>query len=299
MLGIGTMKMLTILKHHSHRRTLVQNTELSLRRLFVTWICEDSSVQQRSVRIRNHRTNISRAVRLSSILRILQTLEVFLNRILPVHRISLIHRVNRSLLWDAHIWVSENELSEGVIHGETVNGSALHGDDQLCGGTVHGESCSHQLGSWLAEILCCDSSVAGYNLIIQLVNPEDGSDRDASIEVGRSINWVASHGVTGVFVLWEEDGLLLFLGDEDCDLSTGAHGGDEEVVADDIELLLVVTGYVGGSGETGQIDERGAADVVGDGFEGELEGVAEEAVSLSVSNTLLPWEWRWRNEGKD
>lgn len=194
--------------------------------------------------------------------------------------------------------MSENELSEGVIHGEAVDGSALHGDDQLCGRTVHGESCGHQLGSWLAEILCCYSSVAGHDLIIQLVNSEDGSDRDASVEVGGSINWVASNGVTGVLVLWEEDGFLLFLGDEDGDLSTGAHGGDEEIVADDIELLLVVTGYVGGSGETGKVDEGSAADVIGDGFEGELECVAEEAIGSSVNNTPLAWEARWRNEGK-
>lgn len=40
---------------------------------------------------------------------------------------------------------------------------------------------------------------------------------------------------------------------------------------------MVVAGCVGGAGQAGQVDERGAADVVGDGFEGELEGVAEEA----------------------
>ena len=78
-------------------------------------------------------------------------------------------------------------------------------------------------------------------------------------------------------MLGEEDGLLLFFGDEDGALARRAHGGDEEVVADDIELFLVVAGDVGGAGEAGEVDEGGAADVVGDGLERELEGVAEES----------------------
>lgn len=171
----------------------------------------------------------------------------------------------------------QDELAKGVIHGETVDAAALHGDDQLGGGTVHGETGSHQLGSWLAEILCCHSTVAGYDLIVQLINTKDSSDRDASVEVGRSINWVTGHGVARVLVFWEEDGFLFLLGDEDCDLSGGAHGSDEQVIADDVELLLIVAGYVSGAGEAGEVDEGGAADVVGDGFEGELESVAEEA----------------------
>lgn len=79
-------------------------------------------------------------------------------------------------------------------------------------------------------------------------------------------------------MLGEEDGLLLLFGDEDGALAGGAHGGDEEVIADDVELLLVVAGGVGGAGQTSEVDEGSTTDVVGDGFEGELEGVAEETV---------------------
>jgi len=39
---------------------------------------------------------------------------------------------------------------------------------------------------------------------------------------------------------------------------------------------LVVARGVGTAGETGEVDERGASDVVGYGFEGELKGVAEK-----------------------
>ena len=44
--------------------------------------------------------------------------------------------------------------------------------------------------------------------------------------------------------------------------------------------MLVARG-VGGAGETCEVYERGAADVVGDGLEGELEGMAKEAFGVS------------------
>ena len=46
---------------------------------------------------------------------------------------------------------------------------------------------------------------------------------------------------------------------------------------------MVVAGCVGGACETGEVDEGGAADVVGYGFEGELKGMAEESVELLFS----------------
>ena len=48
---------------------------------------------------------------------------------------------------------------------------------------------------------------------------------------------------------------------------------------------MVVAGCVAGAGEAGEVDEGGAANVVGYGFEGELEGVAEE----SVCSMLAGW----------
>ena len=74
--------------------------------------------------------------------------------------------------------------------------------------------------------------------------------------------------------------MFFFFADKQAAFAGGTHGGDEEVIADDVELFLVVTGRVGGAGEAGEIDEGGTADVVGYGFEGELEGMAEEAMVI-------------------
>ena len=76
-------------------------------------------------------------------------------------------------------------------------------------------------------------------------------------------------------MLREEDGFLFLFRDEDCTLPRGPHGGYEEIVSNDIELLLVVSCSVAGPRETGEVDERGSADVVGYGFEGELESMAK------------------------
>jgi hypothetical protein len=46
---------------------------------------------------------------------------------------------------------------------------------------------------------------------------------------------------------------------------------------------LFVASDVGGAGKAGQIDEGGAADVVGNGLEGELQSVAEEAIQRQIS----------------
>lgn len=138
---------LTIFKNHSHRGTLVQNSEFTLWRLLIRRISEDTSIQQRSVRISNHTTNISRRVRLSTLLRIFQRIEVVENRLFPVYGVSFVDRVDGSALWDAHVGVSEDELSERIVHGETIHAAALHGDDQLRGSTVHGEASSDQFRS--------------------------------------------------------------------------------------------------------------------------------------------------------
>lgn len=45
---------------------------------------------------------------------------------------------------------------------------------------------------------------------------------------------------------------------------------------------MVVACRVGATGEAGEVDEGGAADVVGDGLEGELEGVAEEPEDMRL-----------------
>ena len=149
-LNIERKKGLTILKHHSHGSTLVQNAQLALGTLLVRRVRENTTVQQRSVGISNHASNISRAVRLATLLGgELQRVEVRLGVVLPVERVPLVDRVDGALPRHAHVGVGEDELAEGVVHGEAVDGATLHGDDELSGGAVHGEAGGDELGAGL------------------------------------------------------------------------------------------------------------------------------------------------------
>lgn len=203
---------------------------------------------------------------------VLEAVEVLLHRLLPIQTIPLIDRIDGARARHAHVRVRQYELAEGIIHREAINTAAAHRDDELGRSAVHREPRGDELGAGDQEVLFRPLGALG-----QLEDAEDGADGDAGVEVGGAVDRVADHGVPGVGRVGEDDGFFFLFGDEDAAFAGCAHRADEEVVADDVELLLVVAGGVGGAGEAGQVDEGGAADVVGDGFEGELEGVAEEA----------------------
>lgn len=67
--------------------------------------------------------------------------------------------------------MGEDELAEGVVHGEAVNGSALHGHDELGGSAVHGETSSDKVGAGTEEVLFGAGSV-----ICKPVDTEDCAD---------------------------------------------------------------------------------------------------------------------------
>lgn len=140
----------------------------------------------------------------------------------------------------------ENELPKRIVEREAVDISALHGEDQLRRRPVHGESGRHELGAGLAHVL----RRAGAP-VAEPVDAEDGADRDAGVQVAGSVNGVADHGVASVSR--EDDGFLLFFGHEDLDLSAATHHVDEDVVANHVELLLVIAGRVGRARETDEL----------------------------------------------
>ena len=141
--------------------------------------------------------------------------------------------------------MGEDELAKGVVHGEAVDGAALHGHDELSGGAVHGETSGHEVGAGTEEIL-----LGALGALSESVDTEDGADRDTSVQVARAVDRVASNGVLCVGASRELNELFLLLGHQDAYTTGRAHGRDEDVVADHIELFLVVTGGVCGSSKT-------------------------------------------------
>jgi len=108
----------------------------------------------------------------------------------------------------------------------------------------------------------------------QLHDSKDRAHADACVKVARAINRITSNYISRTGTLVEVYDLLFLFRNECSAASRSSHGRDEQIVSDHVEFLLVITGGVGGAGQTGQVDQRGSTDVVGDGLEGELEGVA-------------------------
>lgn len=277
----------TILENHGHGGALVEDAELALGALLVGGVGKDASVEEGAVGVGDHGANVAGRVGLAVVLGLLEGVEVGDGVLFPVERVALVDRVDGAGAGHLHAGVGEDELADAVVEGEAVDAGALHGEDELGRGAVHGEAGGDELGARLEDI-----GLGALGALGQLVDGEDGADGNAGVEVGGAVDGVAGDGVAGAGGVAEIDNVLFFLGDEQRALVGGAHGLDEEVVGDDVELLLVVAGAVGGAGEAGQVDEGGAADVVGDGLEGELEGMAEEAVSrvscgLKLSGTRV------------
>lgn len=147
----------------------------------------------------------------------------------------------------------QDEFAKVVVEREAVDASSLHRDDQLRRRTVHGESRSHHFSAGFQQFLFCSLGA-----LLELVNGEDGTDRHAGVEVGRAVDGIAGHSVACRGELIEGDELLLFFGDEEADAAAGTHGGYEEVIADYVELLLVIAGGVGGAGEAGELQQWSA-----------------------------------------
>lgn len=262
----------TVFKDHGHGRTLVQDAQLALGIPLVGRVGKDAAVQEGAVCVGDHAANVAGAVGLAvGVLGVLERVKVAFRLVLPVERVALVDRVDGAAGRDAHVGVRQDEFAQGIVEREAVNAAALHGDDELRRGAVHGEASGDELGAGFQQVRCAAGAVFG-----QLVHAKNGADGDTGVEVAAAVDGVAGDRVTGLWVFGKVNDLLLLLRDQHGTLARGAHGGNEEVIANDIELLLVVAGGIGGAREAGEVDETGASDVVGNGLEGELQSVTEE-----------------------
>lgn len=142
-------------------------------------------------------------------------MEVSVGPLLPVAAVALVDGVDGALGGKGHVRMGEDEFAQGVLQGEAVDAAIAHGDDELGRGTVHGEAGGDHLGTGKEDVLGGDLVLGSQDGVGQLEDTEDGSYRDASVQVGGSIDRVADDCVTGVGVLVEDDGFFFFFGDED------------------------------------------------------------------------------------
>lgn len=127
---------------------------------------------------------------------------------------------------------------------------------------------SHQLGTRHEKIFC--ARLLPHHALRQFQDSKDSAHTHSRIQIAAPIDGIACHHIPCVRVFVEVYDFFLFFRDEGSAAARALHRGNEEVIADDVELLLVVSGGVGGAGKAGQVDEGCAADVVGDRLEGKL-----------------------------
>ena len=137
----------------------------------------------------------------------------------------------------------KDKLPQRIIHRKPIHAPALHRNHQLCRGPIHREARSDQLAAGEKNF----RSLA-LGPLLQLEDAEDRADADAGVQVAAAVDGVADDGVAGGRVLGEDEAMFFFFGDEEPAFAGGAHGGDEEVVADHVELFLVVARCVRGAG---------------------------------------------------
>jgi hypothetical protein len=144
---------------------------------------------------------------------------------------------------ETYVRVCKDKLSQRVIQSEAVDVASLHGQYQLCRGTIHGKTARHQLRAGETDLFRLPLGVLG-----QTENTKDGSNRYTSVEVAGTVDGIANNGVFSV--AGEDNRFLFFLRNQDFYLAGTPHDVDEDLVADHIQLLLVVTSDVGGAGKT-------------------------------------------------
>lgn len=140
----------------SHGEGLVQDTQLAVLGLGVARVPKDSSVQQGSVDVGYHRSDVSCAVGALVVLGVLDrfhcesaqvdgsasvpeapptdhqsaSLTVLQSGLVEVFRVSLVERVDLASLGNSDLGVGQDELSERLVQGETVD-SLTGREDQL------------------------------------------------------------------------------------------------------------------------------------------------------------------------
>jgi len=167
------------MENHSHWCTFVQDPKLTLRTLLVCRIGEDTAVKQSTIGICNHGADVPRAIRLATLSRVFQAVDPLLDRFLPVQAVTLVHRVDGTLLGTLHVRMCEDELAEGVVKREAVDGATFHRDDQHGRRAVHGEAAGDEFASGLQQIF-----LGALRFGCQLMNAEDCAHRHAGVEVG-------------------------------------------------------------------------------------------------------------------
>ena len=253
----------SLLGNHGHGRALVQKPEFAVWVLRIARISVDAAVEHRPVEIADERADVPRAIRLGAIWRRLDRLHVRLQLGLPARKVALVEGVDASFIWDFDVGVREHKLANRRIKREAKDAMA-DGDDEDRRAAVHAVSRREEPRSWLAHV--DDALIEDFLGIVALdgaafnrfIDAEDGSRRDARIDVAASIERVEYDNVISALSFLDCHRHILFLAGDDTGSPAASQAVAEHLVAHDIEFLLVFALYVFRAGEAREVGDARA-----------------------------------------
>ena len=99
---------------------------------------------------------------------------------------------------------------------------------------------------------------------------DDPAIRTQGFRSGHAIDRITDDGIAGAPAL-DNDDILFLLTDNDADLARILHGIQKDLIAEDIEFLLVIASGIGCTGQPEEVDQRRSADVVGNELARQLQ----------------------------
>lgn len=259
---------------HSHRNSFVQQSKLSLGGLDVGRVQVDSSVQNGTVDVGNHGSDISCCVR---VLLVLEDLDGVLDGLIPSGGVTFVARKDllSAGLREHHLHTGVNELSNGAVEAESVNIASSEGEDHLDGRGIGNISGADAFRSTSKDVF--DSSVASR---FALVDTENGTNTYIAVNVRTSVKGIEGDAKFTGLSSWNDDGFFVFFGYQDRADSRVDEGVDHHVVRKNIEFLLVISGTVLLSGKTVEVGNTGT-------LNGRCDELARRGNSIHQDNKVV------------
>jgi hypothetical protein len=216
--------------HKSHRFAFVHDPQLPIGSVFVRRVHKYPSVLDGSVDVSHHGTHVPQRVRFSLGGKFLLQ-DKLLNTVFPLIRITLVYRIDATLLGNFDVLVGQQKLSDLGVEEESVD-SLPRGQNQHGGGAVEGVTCSYN------PIPGVQSVFYGRNKFVVFDhNREDRSDGDQTIDIGEAVERVERHDVLALLVLVHFYNVLVFFGDHDPHRSRRCQDVDEDLVSQSLQFL--------------------------------------------------------------
>mmetsp|Transcript_12297 Transcript_12297/g.25395 ORF Transcript_12297/g.25395 Transcript_12297/m.25395 type:complete len:404 (-) Transcript_12297:56-1267(-) len=282
-----------------HRSSLVQQSELSVDVFGVSGVSENTSVEQSTVDITDHGSNVSAREgrsRLSG--SILPSGNDLLEGFVPHVCVGLVERHDGRSLRDLHVGVTQDEFSKIFIEGESI-GTGTKGQNEKGGGGVQAVSSGNQVGSslkgvgkaiqFLGSAVFSDAAFVHGAVFIVLIDSNNGSGGNTGINVRGSIQRIEN---SNVFVGFGEDSILVGVDEVKRNIflfrSQNSHASSEskstlkDFVGNNIKLLLVLTLDIDLSLVSKSIGgwQLGSLDHVSDGLAGSVDGTEKSGQLL-------------------